>query len=240
MKALLSILLFFFAVQGWSFEVPRLVGPVIDQAGMLRVRDEAEIENLLRQVQAQGLAQIQVLTVPNLQGETIEQASIQIVDKWKLGTEKGDNGILILVSRDDRKVRIEVGQGLEGTIPDITAKRIVSDVMIPFFRQGEFSQGILAGALAVVQSVDPNAQAKSDQYVEIVPRKRGLSIPSILFIGICILVVIMGGIGGGGNRLRGLRGGRYGGGYGGGFGGGGGGWSGGGGGFSGGGASGGW
>lgn len=208
---------------------------------MMRAQDEAQLESLLRQTSSQGLAQIQVLTVPNLQGETIEQASIQIVDKWKLGTEKGDNGVLILVSRDDRKVRIEVGQGLEGTIPDITAKRIVSDVMIPIFRQGDFSQGIVAGAAAVIQVIDPNARANGDQYVEIVPEKQKFSKLSHLLI-LLALIIIFSKFGGGGRGRR-MRGGFYAGGLGGlgGFGGGGGGgWSGGGGGFSGGGASGGW
>lgn len=220
-----------------------MTGPVMDQAGMMRAQDEGQLEGLLRDAKAQGLAQIQVLTVQNLQGATIEQASIQIVDLWKLGTEKADNGVLILVSREDKKVRIEVGQGLEGVLPDILAKRIVSDVMIPLFRQGDFSQGILAGSLAVIQTIDPKQRNEGDQYTEIVPQKRSLFGKSSIFILFALMVIFFNIIGGGGGRGRRLRGGFYGGGLGGlgGFGGsGGGGWSGGGGGFSGGGASGGW
>lgn len=218
------------------------MGPVIDQAGLLRIQDEAEIEKLLRQAQDSGLAQIQVLTVPNLQGETIEQASIQIVDQWKLGTAKGDNGVLILVAKEERKVRIEVGQGLEGVLPDITAKRIVSDVMIPFFRQGQFSQGIYAGTLAVLQGIDPKMAGDKEQYIEVVPDKKADRFHLHIKILILIFFIFIAFIGRGGRGRR-LRGGGFYGGFGGGggwSGGGGGGWSGGGGGFSGGGASGGW
>lgn len=216
-----------------------MVGPVIDQAGLLRIQDEAEIEKLLRQTQESGLAQIQVLTVPNLQGETIEQASIQIVDQWKLGTAKGDNGVLILVAKEERKVRIEVGQGLEGVLPDITAKRIVSDIMIPFFRQGQFSQGIYAGTLAVLQSIDPKMAGDKEQYTEVVPDKKADRFHLLINILILIFFIFIAFIGRGGRGRR-LRGGGFYGGFGGGGFGGGGGWSGGGGGFSGGGASGGW
>lgn len=211
----------------------------------MRVGDEAELEKLLRQIQNAGLAQIQVLTVPSLQGETIEQASIQIVDKWKLGTEKGDNGVLILVAKDERKIRIEVGQGLEGVIPDITAKRIVSDLMVPFFRQGQFSQGIYAGTLAVIQAVDPTVADEKGQYTEVVPDKKSQRFNLLINILVLVVMIFIAFIGRGG-RSRRLRGGGFYGGFGGGgfggggFGGGGGGWSGGGGGFSGGGASGGW
>ncbi|HEY1079716.1 MAG TPA: TPM domain-containing protein, partial [Bdellovibrio sp.] len=128
-----------------EFKIPALTGPVIDEVGYLTRSDRQELMQLLYDFNRRGKAQMQVMILPDLQGLTIEQASIEIVDKLKLGDEKKDNGVLLLVSAQERALRIEVGQGLEGAIPDITAKRIISDQMIPLFRAKRFSSGIVVG-----------------------------------------------------------------------------------------------
>lgn len=232
-----------------GFTVPKLTGPVVDNAGLISRNDQVAIDQLLRMAHDRGRIQFQILTVTSLEGEPIEQASIQVTDAWKLGSAKEDNGVLLMVARDDRKVRIEVGQGLEGVIPDAYANRIIHDTIVPLFKSGEYSQGLYAGALQILRLADPEladqvGNLHHEQYQQ--HRKQGrLPVsPLWIFLVFIFLLIIS-------PTFRGLilgmllfsRGSRGWGGGGfsrgsGGFGGGG--WSGGGGGFSGGGASGSW
>lgn len=135
-----------------AFEVPNLTGPVVDQAGVLSREEANQIAERLHAIKNQGGAQIQVLIVSTLQGEAIEQASIQVFDKWKLGDAKKDDGVLFLVAINDRKLRIEVGQGLEGNIPDIIAKRIVSEITRPIFKSRNYFAGIYLTTEAINQA----------------------------------------------------------------------------------------
>lgn len=223
-----------------TFDVPALSGPVIDQVGFLTRGDRQELMQLLYDFNKRGKAQVQVLIVPNLQGLPIEVASIQIADKWKLGDKAKDNGVLFLISQQDRALRIEVGQGLEGAIPDVIAKRIISDQVVPLFRAKRFSAGVVLGVHEILRLADQefadqnNLQDDSSTKMD----------PIVLVVLILFIIIsILGRFGGGrGHHLRGGgwgSGGLGGGGWGSG-GGGGGGWSGGGGGFSGGGSSGNW
>lgn len=224
-----------------QFKVPTLTGPVMDEVGYLDRNDRQDLMQLLYDFNRRGKAQVQVLIVEDLQGVPIEQASIEITDKWQLGDKKKDNGILFLVSARDRKMRIEVGQGLEGAIPDITAKRIISDQVIPLFRAKQYSAGIVVGVNEILRLADKEfADEKNLQD----PDTGGSNIPVIVIIIILIIISILGRFGGGRGRFYGGGGWGGGGGFGGGGwssgGGSGGSWSGGGGGFSGGGASGSW
>lgn len=234
-----------------EFQPPRLTGPVVDDGGMLSASAAQKLSSFLRRLRDSGGAQIQVATVENLGGISIEEASIKMTDAWKLGGAKTDNGVLLLLSRDERKVRIEVGQGLEGVIPDIVASRIVREVIIPRFKEGSIDRGVIDGVLAIVHYTNPEFLEGQNA----APASRGVRaqkgvlekwIPILFFLFI-LLPALFGrrrrrsGLGGFllGYGLGGGFGGR--GGFGGGFGGSsGGGWSGGGGGFSGGGASGSW
>ncbi len=256
--ALLAVLCFPFAVAfaADGFTVPRLSGPVVDEGRLLSPAARRQITSALVEFKRQGGGiEIAVLTVKDLGGLTIEQASIQVADKWKLGSEAKDNGVLLLISKKERKVRIEVGQGLEGNLPDAHAKRIVDETIVPLFRAGNSEQGILLGVFQIAQRTNPDLNLKqifgggSRRWQKTTRRRGGIGglIPVIF-----ILFMLLGGRGrrGGGGMLLtglllgGLGGRRFGGGGfgGGGFGGGGfgGGGFGGGGGFSGGGASGGW
>lgn len=232
-----------FAIHASAYEVPRLTGPVMDLAGMMSPEDVARVDQVLRRSNAQGIAQIQVLTLPSLNGEPIEEVSYKIVKEWKLGTEKADNGILFLVSQADRKLRIEVGQGLEGAIPDVYAKRIISDVVIPYFKQGQMSEGIVAGTASILElaTKERSDLKTNDAVAESANGRKGGWLHIVIFL---IFLAFIMSSGGGRGFLLGMLlggGGRHGGGFGGGgFGGGRGGWSGGGGGFSGGGSSGSW
>ena len=105
--------------------VPALTQRVTDLTGTLDAQQQAALESRLAQFEQQGGSQIAILIVPTTQPEAIEQYSIRVVDQWKLGREEVDDGILILVAKDDRQMRVEVGYGLEGAIPDAIANRIV-------------------------------------------------------------------------------------------------------------------
>lgn len=233
-----------------EFVVPSLEAPVNDNAGIIDDQTSYAIGTGLRRLKDATGTQITVLTIPSLGGLTIEQASIQVTDKWKLGSRGTDNGVLLIVAPTERKVRIEVGTGLEGVLTDAYSNRIIQDQILPRFRQGDFSQGILAGVVGIIHYTNPDQDPQTlfggsqqrEQPME--TGRHGLGLGAIFWI-IVILVLLFGGRGGGrglmagfllGNASRGWGGG---GGWSGGSGGGGG-WSGGGGGFSGGGASGGW
>ncbi len=239
-----------------GFTVPALTGPVVDAAGVLDTRVVDQIESGLRKLREGGGTQITVLTVPSLAGLEIEQASIKVTDAWKLGGAKTDNGILLLIAPSEHRVRIEVGQGLEGSLTDAFSNRIIRDTILPEFRSGSYTRGTVLGLVEIIKHTDPNVDSSSlfgaqDEPQRRVSRRSGGagSLFKLIFFFI-ILIVIFANRGGGGGRRRGISpwmagalgyglGGGFGGG-GGGSGGGGGGWSGGGGGFSGGGASGGW
>jgi uncharacterized protein len=223
-----------------EFQVPTLSGPVMDEVGYLERSDRQALMQLLYDFNRRGKAQVQVLIVNSLDGTPIEEASIKVTDKWKLGDEKKDNGVLFLISHQDRKLRIEVGQGLEGAIPDVIAKRIISDQVVPLFRSKRFSDGVVLGTHEILRYADKEF---ADQNIAPEEETSG-KIPFWVIVILVIIITILGRFGGGGRRFRGGGwggGGFYGGGgWSGGSGGGGGGWSGGGGGFSGGGASGSW
>lgn len=130
--------------------VPPLTQPVTDLAGALSAADRAGLNQKLLAFSEQSGSQVAVLIVPTTQPETIEQYSIRVVDLWKLGRKQVDDGVLLVVAKNDRAVRIEVGRGLEGAIPDAIAKRIVEEIIIPEFRAGRFGDGISAGASAII------------------------------------------------------------------------------------------
>ena len=143
----------FLAVQVSALEVPRLQGRVNDYAELLSPATEASLESVLKSLESSDSTQIVVLTIGSLQGDSLEEFSLRVVEDWKIGQQGLDNGVLLLVVRDDRKIRIEVGYGLEGKLTDMTAGRIISNVMVPRFRQGDFNQGIIDGVGAIVMTV---------------------------------------------------------------------------------------
>ncbi len=238
-------------VRAAELEVPPLRSAVTDLAGVLSPTTRQQLESALRVLQQAGGTQLAVLTLPDLGDLTIEQASIRIVDQWKLGSEEADDGVLLLVAMKERKVRIEVGQGLEGVLTDAYAKRIIDEAITPLFRAGDIDGGITVGVYQIARITNPeiDLQPYLEGQLRTSPtrRKREAS-PLQLLFGLFLLffilssrlgflpLLLMGSMGGHG-RHGGMGGGFGGGGFGGGLGGG---FGGGGGGFSGGGASGGW
>jgi uncharacterized protein len=122
--------------------IPDLSERVTDLTQTLSIADKAQIEEKLSAFEKKKGSQIAVLMVPSTKPEEIDQYSIRVVEKWKIGRKKVDDGILILVAKEDHKIRIEVGYGLEGAVPDITAKRVISEIIAPKFKQGDFAGGL--------------------------------------------------------------------------------------------------
>lgn len=228
-------------------DIPQADGWVTDLAGFLSDQEERSLEALMESYKQGSNQDIVLLTVPSLEGGSLEKFSLEVAREWGLGSQDRNDGALLLVSRDDRKMRIEVGRGLEGELTDATCGRIIRDIIAPEFKQGQFPKGLRAG-IETMHAVAGGDYARLNQS----SRRRG-SRGNGLGGVIAIIVLLMvfgrrGGRGGMGGMLPWIllsmnnRGGGFGGG---GFrsgGGGGGGFSGfgGGGGFSGGGASGGW
>lgn len=123
-------------------EIPPFSARVVDLTQTLSAPEQAALEAKLQQFEKVKGSQIAVLLVPTTQPEAIEQYAIRVVDEWKVGRQDIDDGLLVLIAKDDRKMRIEVGYGLEGAVPDLYAKRIISDTMTPHFKRGDFAGGI--------------------------------------------------------------------------------------------------
>ncbi|WP_227814866.1 TPM domain-containing protein [Nitrogeniibacter aestuarii] len=153
LRALLGLWFVMFAglalAQGLQ-PVPALKARVTDLTGVLDAGARSMIELKLKNFEADTGSQIAVLLVPSTKPEAIEQFGIRVVDQWKLGRQGVDDGVLLLVALQDRKLRIEVGRGLEGAITDAQANRIIDDTISPFFRQGRFADGINAGVDALI------------------------------------------------------------------------------------------
>jgi uncharacterized protein len=227
-----------------ALQVPSLTAHVNDYAGLLTSDQRAALEDRLKAHEQATGQQFALLTIPSLEVEPLEDFSIAVAEKWKLGRSKEDDGLIMLIAVKEHKTRIEVGYGLEGNIPDAMAARVVREVIRPAFRANDYAGG-LNNAFDILM-----AQARGEAVMP-PPRQRHSRPPSLLFIIVVIFIIMIissrfGGPGGRGRRRGGFYGGfggfggGFGGGGGGGWGGGGGGFSGGGGGFGGGGASGDW
>ena len=247
-KGLYSIAVLLFlatAISAQALEVPpKPQGRVSDYSSTLTSTQIAALDRTLAEFEKQTTNQIAVVLIPTLAGDSLEDYSIRLAEKWRIGQKGRDNGVILLIVTEDRKIRIEVGYGLEGVLPDSLAGEIIRQVIAPRFREGRFFEGIEAGVSAIMAATKGEYRATS-------PNKRGSSGRSFislfwpLFIFFIFLSVLTNSFrrrgyysrSGGGWFIGGPFWWGGGGGSGGGFGGG---FSGGGGGFGGGGASGGW
>jgi uncharacterized protein len=231
----LLLSLFFLLPLAVALEVPkRAEGYVTDRAGILSYSARANLENTLRDYEQKTSNQVVVVTFLSLEGDSLEDFSMRLGEAWKVGQKGRDNGVIFLIFKNDRKIRIEVGYGLEGALPDALAGQIIRDVVAPYFRKGDYSGGIVAGTDAIMKATQGEFKGVPGQGRE--GNAARLMILFFVFIGFHAWASSQ-------SRRMGGRG-RHGGFFpvGGGFrsGGGGGGFRGGGGGFGGGGASGGW
>ena len=154
MKRLLFLLVLLFTCSVCSgAEVPPLRSYVNDYASMLSPAVVRQLESELAAFEQSDSTQIVVLTIPSLEGEVLEEYSIKVVERWQIGQKGKDNGALLLVVRDDRKLRIESGRGLEGTLTDLVSGRIIRNEMTPAFKRGEFDLGVARGVGAIMATV---------------------------------------------------------------------------------------
>ncbi|WCL49487.1 TPM domain-containing protein [Leptospira sp. GIMC2001] len=126
-------------------QVLELRDPVEDKIGLLSNESKQEIRNIIYTLQKDKGSQIQVLIVNTTEPEAIEQFSMRYAEAWKIGRKGVDDGVILVIAKEDRKLRIEVGYGLEGAIPDVTARRIINDYITPHFKEGNFDKGVLEG-----------------------------------------------------------------------------------------------
>ena len=152
---LATILLFVVMGSGLSaaLEVPALKARVNDYAGLLAPATKNQLEQALLEFEQSQSTQIVVLTVTSLEGESLEDYSMQVAEAWKVGQKDLDNGAILLISKNDRKIRIEVGYGLEGSLTDMLSGRIIREVIVPSFRAGKFDQGVASGVTAMMAAV---------------------------------------------------------------------------------------
>lgn len=234
------IVLLFMVVSVFALEVPQKpAGRVNDYAGLFSAETVNDISAQLSRFEEQTTNQIVVATFPSLEGESLEDFSIRLAEQWKVGQKGKDNGVIILVFRDDRAVRIETGYGVEAVLTDVICSKIIFQIIVPHFKNGDYDTGIKQAVTSIMSILQGGELPESSR-----PRRKEVS--SILpFLIIVIFVILRAILFSGINQRLGTHrhrgGGFWSGGFGGGgFGGGGGGFSGGGGSFGGGGASGRW
>jgi uncharacterized protein len=134
--------------------VPPLSGRVVDQTGTLRSDDVASLTQTLKNFEARKGSQIAVLIVPTTDGEAIEQFSLRVAEAWKIGRKRVDDGALLVIAKNDRHLRIEVGYGIEGALTDATTKRIIDEDITPKFKAGDFAGGISTGVERMIKVID--------------------------------------------------------------------------------------
>lgn len=184
------------ALTAFAADVPYLSGRVVDNAEILGAETKQKLAAQLKAHEAETTNQIAVLTVPSLEGESVESYAEQVFNTWKLGQKGKDNGVLVLVAPNERRMRIEVGYGLEGTLTDVAASRIIRNVMTPRFKEGNFDAGVAEGVQAVVglltgaeappADAPPAAESKSDNFFD----GPDLSITERILIGAFIFGII--------------------------------------------------
>lgn len=152
-----------------ALDVPPLTKAVNDYANVLDSSQQEELEKYLRKVDKSSKLQVALLTIPSLEGEALESYSIRVVEKWKLGDAERDSGVLLLVAKEDKKLRIEVGYGLEKDLTDAISSKIISSIIAPSFKQGDYYNGIKNGLKAIVayslkdESLIKESEAKADE-----------------------------------------------------------------------------
>jgi uncharacterized protein len=204
---LLSLTLLLLAIPAFAqtpVPAPPTDAPVLDLTGTLRPEETAALKSRLLEFEKQKGSQIAVLIVPTTGDEAIEQYSIRVADQWKVGRAAPDDGVILVVAKNDRAVRIEVGTGLEGALPDVIASRIISQVIVPHFREGDFSGGINAAVTRIIAVIEgeplPEAERRSSRQ----PQGSGgigNALPILLmfvFVGSGILRGMLGRVGGAG------------------------------------------
>jgi uncharacterized protein len=184
-----AALLLCVAVTAGALDVPPLRGRVNDYANMISADAENRIDSISSELERSDSTQLVVLTVPSLEGGDLEGFSIRVAEEWAIGQEEYDNGVLLLVAQAERRIRIEVGYGLEGALTDLQAGRIIDNEIAPYFKAGQFGEGLVRGTEAIAATVRGEYQA-SEQTVS-KPRVRS-RVGLVPFFIILMVISVLG------------------------------------------------
>jgi len=185
----MAIVLCWAAVAVAQVPVPPLGGRVTDQTATLTDEQKSALEQTLRSFEDRKGSQVAVLIVPTTAPESIEQYALRVAEQWKPGRKNVDDGALLVVAKDDRTLRIEVGYGLEGALTDAASKRIISEIIVPKFRQGDFYGGITAGIDRILRVIDGEPLPKPEERRPAGIRGIGAALPVLL-----VLALVVGGV----------------------------------------------
>ena len=174
--------------------LPALTGRVVDEADVLSPADEARLEEYLAQLESETSVQVVLVTVPRIEG-AIEDFSLRLAEAWQIGQAETDNGALVLVSRDDRSARIEVGYGLESVIPDGLAGRIIRDELAPRFAAGDFAGGFAATAAALAEAARGEYRGAGGRSNPGARRNSRRGISTLVLVGLLLGLQLLGYIG---------------------------------------------
>ncbi len=171
-----------------ALEVPRLQDYINDYASMISPAAKSQLESELKAFEQSDSTQLVVLTIPSLEGDTIEGFGIKVGDVWKIGQKNKDNGIIVVVAKQEHKIRIEVGRGLEGRLTDLLAGRIVDLVITPRFKRGDYDGGFQAGVSALIDAT--RGEFKADEGHPATQNKGAPSFLTFLIAGFVALLFI--------------------------------------------------
>ncbi len=185
----LALTLGFSGLASAQVAVPPLAGHVTDLTATLTPSEKESLEQTLAAFEARKGSQLAVLLLPTTAPEGIDQYALRVAEQWKIGRAKVDDGAILVVAKDDRTVRLEVGYGLEGALSDIVSKRIISDTIVPRFKQGDYSGGIDAGVAQIIRVVDGEALPSPASQ-----RTQGPDDLRQMFPFLLIVVLVVGGV----------------------------------------------
>jgi len=187
--SLLAFVLCWAVIAGAQVPVPPLGGRVTDRTATLTDEQKSALEQTLRSFEARKGSQVAVLIVPSSAPETIEQYALRVAEQWKPGRKNVDDGALLVVAKDDRTLRIEVGYGLEGALTDAVSKRIISEIIVPRFRQGDYYGGIAHGVDRILRAIDGEPLPEPEERRPGGTRGIGSILPVMM-----ILALVVGGV----------------------------------------------
>ena len=185
----LTLTLGFLGLASAQVAVPPLAGHVTDLTATLTPAQKESLEQTLAAFEARKGSQLAVLLLPTTAPEGIDQYALRVAEQWKIGRSKVDDGAILVVAKDDRTLRLEVGYGLEGALSDIVSKRIISDTIVPRFKQGDYYGGIDAGVAQIIRVVDGEALPSAASQ-----RTQGPDDLRQMFPFLLIVVLVVGGV----------------------------------------------
>lgn len=185
---ILALYPLWFALDCQAIEVPQLTSRVNDYANMMSPSARARIESELAALEQSDSTQIVILTIPSLEGEVMEEFSIRVAEAWKIGQKEKDNGVILIVAAKEKRIRIEVGRGLEGKLTDLASGQIIDLVMKPRFRNNDFDGGFTAATQALIEVT--RGEYRADETRAPVRRARGTPLPVFIMFAAIGLIAI--------------------------------------------------